>query len=326
MALTFSIISFACVGPIYGGFITLEAANGGGDWLGRILGPLAFSLAFAAPFFLLALFPTMLKSLPKSGSWMNSVKVVMGFLELAAAFKFIRAAELNFYHKSEFFTYDLCLSAYVVLALVCGLYLLNLYRLPHDHEAPESIGVGRLVVALFFLTMGLYLLPGLFKDDRDRSQRVRGVTYQWVRAFLLPDDLSDWNADLAAAIAQSRQDNKPIFIDFTGVGCNNCKLNEDNIFSRPKIQQIFSDFVTVRLFVFPAPDGLKQVPDGEGATKLRDEKFQNAALPYYVIVKPTGDKKLKMIAYYEKGVINGEDEFAEFLRKALAASAKIKAA
>src|SRR5262249_40329848 len=95
MALTFSVVSFACVGPIYGGFITLEATGGeAGGWLRRVLAPLAFSLAFAAPFFILALFPTLIRRMPKSGSWMNAVKVVLGFLELAAAFKFLRAAEL----------------------------------------------------------------------------------------------------------------------------------------------------------------------------------------------------------------------------------------
>jgi thiol:disulfide interchange protein DsbD len=231
MALTFSIISFACVGPIYGGFITLEAASGSaGGWLPRVLGPLAFSLAFASPFFFLALFPTLLKSMPKSGSWMNSVKVVMGFLELAAAFKFIRAAELNYLQKSEYFTFDLCLGAYVALAFACGLYLLNVYRLPHDHEAPETIGVPRLMFSLMFITIGLYLLPGLFKvpdlfkDGRPRavalekSQKPRGVVYDWARAFLLPDDASDWGSNLATAIAQAEKEGKPIFIDFTGLG------------------------------------------------------------------------------------------------------------
>jgi thiol:disulfide interchange protein DsbD len=219
MALTFSIISFACVGPIYGGFITLQASDTGlTGWLQRFLGPFAFAVAFAAPFFLLALFPSLLRSLPKSGSWMNSVKVVMGFLELAAAFKFVRAAELNLLHKTNIFTFDLCLAAYVALSLGCGLYLLGVYRLPHDHEAPETIGVGRLIWSLTFLTLGLYLLPGLFKDNKGQSQRSRGGVFGWVSAFLLPDDSSDWQTDLRAAMAQAERENKPLFIDFTGLG------------------------------------------------------------------------------------------------------------
>ncbi len=218
MALTFSIISFACVGPIYGAFITLEASGGVVGWLQRILGPLAFAVAFSSPFFVLALFPTLLRSMPKSGSWMNSVKVVMGFLELAAAFKFVRAAELNFLATSKYFSFDLVLGIYVALAVACGLYLLNVYRLPHDHDAAESIGVPRLIFGLIFLSFAFYLLPGLFKDDRGRSQKPNGVAYEWVSAFLLPDERSEWGTDMAAALARAERENKPIFIDFTGLG------------------------------------------------------------------------------------------------------------
>jgi thiol:disulfide interchange protein DsbD len=220
MALTFSIISFACVGPIYGGFITLEASQSSAvsSWLQRLLGPLAFSVAFASPFFALALFPNLLRAMPRSGSWMNSVKVVMGFLELAAAFKFVRAAELNLFAKTDYFTFDLVLGTYVALAAACGLYLLNLYRLPHDYEAAESVGVTRLGFALVFLALAIYLLPGTFKDARGRSQKPHGVIYEEVRSFLLPDDPSDWHTDLGTAIALAERENKPLFIDFTGLG------------------------------------------------------------------------------------------------------------
>jgi thiol:disulfide interchange protein DsbD len=218
MALTFSVISFACVGPIYGGFITLEATNpsGGEGWLKRMLAPLAFSVAFAAPFFVLALFPSLLKKLPKSGSWMNSVKVVMGFLELAAAFKFIRAAELNFLHKTEYFSFDLVLGSYVAIAVACGLYLLGFYRLPHDHDAPETIGVARLLFSMTFLAVALYLLPGLFKDAKGKGQRPTGALYAWVESFLLPEP-TDKQTDLGAAIAQAQREGKPLFLDFTGL-------------------------------------------------------------------------------------------------------------
>ena len=218
MALTFSIISFACVGPIYGAFITLEASQSVVGWLQRILGPLAFAVAFASPFFVLALFPSLLRSMPKSGSWMNSVKVVMGFLELAAAFKFVRAAEVNLLAQGRYFTFDLVLGIYVALAVACGLYLLNVYRLPHDHEAAASIGVPRLVFGLAFLSFAFYLLPGIFKDDRGRPQKPRGEVYEWVSAFLLPENRSDWRSDLFAAVAAAEREKKPLFIDFTGLG------------------------------------------------------------------------------------------------------------
>lgn len=217
MALTFSIISFACVGPIYGAFITLEASQSVSGWLQRILGPLAFAVAFASPFFVLALFPSLLRSMPKSGSWMNSVKVVMGFLELAAAFKFVRAAEVNLLGGSKFFTFDLVLGIYVALCVSCGLYLLSVYRLPHDHENAESIGVPRLIFGLVFLSFAFYLLPGLFKDDKGRAQKPNGETYQWVSSFLLPDNPSDWRSNLREAFARAEREKKPLFIDFTGM-------------------------------------------------------------------------------------------------------------
>ncbi len=167
---------------------------------------------------------------------MNSVKVVMGFLELAAAVKFLRAAELGLFLKADFFTYDLCVGIYVALCLACGLYLLNVYRLPHDHGAPESVGVVRLVCSLAFLSLGLYLMPGLFKDADGRPQKPRGVVSEWVRSFLLTDPLPPaasaaagpegratgrrrpvWHSDLNQALAQAEKEGKPVFIDFTGL-------------------------------------------------------------------------------------------------------------
>ncbi len=316
MALTFSIISFACVGPIYGGFITLEAAQQGTvtGWLQRFLGPFAFAIAFASPFFVLALFPRLLKAMPRSGSWMNSVKVVMGFLELAAAFKFIRSAELGLLARTEYFTYDLVLGIYVVLAIACGLYLLGVYRLPHDHEAPESIGVMRLIFSLVFLSIGLYLVPGLFKDDKHHSQKPRGVVYDWVQAFLLPDDGSTWGANLPQALAQAERENKPLFIDFTGVTCPNCRLNENRVFSKPRIEELFRRYVTLQLHTDQVPVGIAQVPDARESTEFRDEKFKNYALPYYVIAR-IKDRTLYVLYKHETGLINNVEEFASVLNK-----------
>src|SRR5262249_27243406 len=131
MALTFTIVSFACVAPFLGGFGGTPAGSGL-TLPHRLLGGLAVSVTFSSPFFVLALFPNLLRQMPKSGSWLNSVKVVMGFLELAAALKFFRAGELIQTPDPEFFTYDLVLGMWVAIALLCGLYLLGVYRLPHD--------------------------------------------------------------------------------------------------------------------------------------------------------------------------------------------------
>src|SRR5438128_5755629 len=151
-----------------------------------LLGAFAFSAAFAAPFFVLALFPSALRKLPRSGGWLNSVKVVMGFLELAAALKFFRTAELRLLDTPKYFTYDLVLGIWVALAIVTGLYLLNLIRL-HQDEPTEHVGVMRMLLGAGFLSFALYLLPAMFKQSKTENQRPRGEAYAWIDAFLLPE-------------------------------------------------------------------------------------------------------------------------------------------
>jgi thiol:disulfide interchange protein DsbD len=230
MALTFSIISFSCVAPFLGGFAALVPSFGNvvemikaGDFakLGQVfgklfLGALAFSVTFASPFFFLALFPSLLRKMPKSGSWMNTVKVVMGFLEVAAAVKFLRASERYLTGEAEFLTYDLALGIYIALSLACGLYLLGLFRLPHD-EPPEHLGVPRMIFAVLFLSLGFYLAPGLLKLDSDRKQRPAGVVFAWLDSFLLPDK-SDHNfGSLQVGLKEAADKRKLVFVNFTGV-------------------------------------------------------------------------------------------------------------
>lgn len=234
MALTFTIISFTCVAPFYGGFIGLSAQSAT-DKVRLVAGALAFSSAFASPFFVLALFPTLLRSMPKSGSWMNTVKVVMGFLELAAALKFLRAGELVLHGKADLFTYDLVLGMYIAIAVACGLYLLNLYRLPHDHEPVEQLGVPRLLFSLLFLSLGMYLLPGLFKTATGEAQQPNGVVFSWLDSFLLPDATEPktsavaapgsgervqqltWLGNLDKGLQDAQDKRRLVFIDFTGL-------------------------------------------------------------------------------------------------------------
>jgi thiol:disulfide interchange protein len=239
MALTFTIISFTCVAPFLGGFAGINVQSR--PWYEIVLGGLAFSVTFAAPFFLLALFPTLLRQLPKSGAWMNALKVVMGFLELAAALKFLRAAELLGSGKAQFLTYDLVLGMYVALALLCGLYLLGLYRLPHDHDVPEHLGVPRLLFSLVFLSLAFYLVPALFKQGTGEPQRPTGTVFAWLDAFLLPEPPEtetvvvpsnstgsmaeqnksaahlSWVGNLQRGLQLARDQNKLVFIDFTGL-------------------------------------------------------------------------------------------------------------
>jgi len=242
MAMTFTIISFTCVAPFYGWFIGLASSSESVAWwanpqvlLKLCLGALAYSVTFASPFFFLALFPTLIRALPKSGSWMNTVKVVMGFLELAAAIKLFRTAELAFTGKVEYLTFDLCLGMYIAMALACGLYLLNVFRLPHDHGVPDSLSVLRLLFSLAFFTLGLYLMPGLFKQGDGERQRPKGVVFNWMESFLLPDESPGetpkgstsatrgadnklfWFTNLDKALKQAEIEKKLVFIDFTGL-------------------------------------------------------------------------------------------------------------
>lgn len=240
MALTFTIISFACVAPFLGGFAGLAPSVGNivamvrDGQIGQLfwafvillVGGLAFSITFAAPFFLLALFPTMLKALPKSGNWMNTVKVVMGFLELAAALKFLRAGEKLLLSEAVLLTFDFVLGSYVAIAAACGFYLLGLFRLPHDETEPSRIGVPRLLFGLAFLTLAAYLLPGLyqapaFKNSENHATSVRvrpkGAIYAWLESFLLPDTTEgEGLGSIHRGLELALQRKQRIFLNFTG--------------------------------------------------------------------------------------------------------------
>jgi thiol:disulfide interchange protein len=334
MALTFTVISFACVAPFYGGFIALSAsASSAADWLKLVLGALAFSVTFALPFFVLALFPSLLKALPKSGSWLNTVKVVMGFLELAAAFKFLRASELNFFKgHTEFLTYDLVLGVCIALSVACGLYLLGLYRLPHDHGAHDSLSVPRLMFSIAFLGLALYMLPGLFTASNGEQQRPGGTLFAWIDAFLLPEDsgpvvnpigapASDrlaWVGDLNDALIQGEADKKLVFLDFTATTCTNCKFNERNVFIKPEVKDLLRRYVLVHLYTDNVPPEYHSTMTGAQYHDLQAQ-FGNDQLPLYVIVRPTDKGRYEVVGRpYDEGKINNIAGFTQFLHDPLA--------
>jgi thiol:disulfide interchange protein DsbD len=344
MALTFTIISFACVAPFLGGFGGTAASAGLSIWH-RIVGGFAFALTFAAPFFVLALFPSLLKSLPRSGSWLNSVKVVMGFLELAAALKFLRSAELLF-HSPLFFTYDLVLAAYVGICVLAGLYLLGFYRLPHD-SPEEHIGVLPMLLGMGFLSLGLYLAPALFKTYDANGERTRpaGQVFSWIDSFLLPDEpVRGWQANLRKALAEAQKTGRRVFVDFTGINCTNCNKNEHDVFERKDVQPLLAKYVLVKLYTDRIPDAFYNGTDLEGSPSsgisdakdknLRFErtKFDTTTLPLYVILEPVGpqtpeavgsfaeanwlpEKGFKEVGRVEEGLIQSVDRFKEFLEK-----------
>lgn len=337
MALTFTIISFACVAPFLGGFGG-TAASSNLTLLHRILGGLAFALTFASPFFILALFPTLLKKMPKSGSWLNTVKVVMGFLELAAALKFLRAGELVILPQPTLFTYDFVLGLYIALSLLAGLYLLNVYRLPHDSPV-ENLGVPRVLFSLVFLGLAFYLTPALFKTgERGQSQRPNGAVFAWLDSFLLPDEQESdlpWVGTLEKGLAQARLQKKLVFVDFTGKTCTNCKLNEREVFPKSNVKDLLKQYSLVALYTDVVPDKFyppeiqakfgnsttKQREDADANLKFQREKFDTEQLPLYVILEPLPGGSYRVVNTYDEGRILNQSAFLEFLSKPLEANA-----
>lgn len=331
MALTFTIVSFACVAPFLGGFGG-TASGSNLTFLHRLLGGFAFSVTFASPFFLLALFPGMLKKLPKSGNWLNSVKVVMGFLELAAAIKFFRAGELVLFPEPLIFTYDFSMAITVIIALCCGLYLLGFLQLPHDMPS-EHTSVPGVVLGCLFLGFGLYLTPALLKLKEDGSRlRPSGMIFAWVDSFLLPEENDDlpFIGDLNRGLEEAKKQNKMVFIDFTGVTCTNCKINEANVFPMKDVRELLKKFVLVQLYTDRVPDKLyspeersafqgsatKQRADANKNLDFQKLKFNTEQLPLYVVVKPDANGFVE-VARYDEGKINDVSAFVKFLRSGL---------
>jgi thiol:disulfide interchange protein DsbD len=346
-ALAFTVISFTCVAPFLGGFAGISAAgasSGAGSLITmpttkEILGGLAFATAFAAPFFVLALVPGLLKALPKSGGWLDSVKVVMGFLEIAAALKFFRTAELGVFSPTQYFTFDFVLAGWVAISFACGLYLLNAFRLPHDEEKP-NIGVPRLLFAVSFIGLGFYLLPAIFKGPGGEANRPAGAVYAWVDAFLLPEpkprDLTNakhlaWATDLHDSIERTRDEGrkaksiKPIIVDFTGVTCTNCSYNENQVFPTTNIRDLLDKYERVQLYTDWLPAELYSADPGEPARKtegranrkFKIDAFGTDQLPLYAILLPAADGKVKVLGVYDEGKINQPDRFAAWLNEGL---------
>ena len=320
MALTFTIISFACVAPFLGTFAGTQTRAR--PFLEMVLGALAFSVTFAAPFFFLALFPGMLRKMPKSGSWLNSVKVVMGFLEVAAAFGFLRAGELTLLQgqATVIFTYDFVLAIWIILSALCGLYLLGLYRLPHDSPV-ESLSVPRLLWALAFFGLAVYFTPALWKKEDGQRQRPAGSVFAWVDAFLLEEPGlgghgEQWSGNLQQALLSAAEQTKKskqrklVFIDFTGIICKNCRLNERDVFPNPKVKELLKRFQLVQL-VTDSND-----TEGEANKWLSEHGFGTAELPLYVILEPLGNGEVKRWGQMG-GKINSVDTFVQFLERPL---------
>ena len=287
MSLTFTLTSFTCTVAFVGALLA-TASQGAVFW--PIIGMLSFSLAFASPFFLLALFPQYLSKLPKSGGWLNSVKVIMGFLEIAAAFKFISNVDLVW--NWGVFDRNMVLFIWAVIFVLMGLYLLGLIKMPFDSPI-KKWSFSRIGFCIIFLLIGIYLSTGLFSNNK-----VHGL----IESYLPPDKEDDWIENLDEGYILSKELNKPIFIDFTGYTCTNCRWMEINIFEKEDVKLIFEDFILVKLYT----DGKEDIHKKN--RKLEIERFGTAALPYYVILSPD-DRILGTFP----GMDTNKDNFIKFL-------------
>ena len=302
MAFTFTLTSFTCTVQFVG--LLLVAASQG-QWFWPLFGMIVFSTAFATPFFFLALFPQYLAKMPQSGGWLNSVKVVMGFLELAAAFKFLSNMDLVW--SWGIFTYTSVLAAWTIISIFTGIYILGKIRLPHDNQL-EFISVPRLMISMFFLTMGLYLSSGLF------GRPIHGLIISYLPPKLHSfvdieskdsNEENHWVQSLEEGFKKAQESGNPIFIDFTGYTCTNCRWMESNMFTKPEVKKRFDKFILVQLIT----DGGENFREKQ---QYEIDRFGTSALPYYVLLTPDD----KVIAEFP-GMTRDLDEFISFLDKAL---------
>lgn len=276
MGLTFAVTSFACTGPFVGALLFGAATSG---YLGPTLGMAGFSTALALPFFFLALVPQMLAGLPKSGGWMLTVKVVMGFLVLGAAFKFLSGVDsvLGWGILGR----ETVLGIYIAVCLAGAMYLFGLFRFPHEQPV-ESISVGRMAVALIFLVISIRMVPGLFGAGLGELDAFLPESQSAQSGLFAAagEDGIDWISDLEEAERLARETGKPLFLHFTGHTCSNCKWMKANMFTRPAVRDEIARFIPVELYTDRLGD-----PVEERNKEFRESKFNTVAVPLYAIVE-----------------------------------------
>ena len=310
MSMTISAVSFSCTAPFVG---AVFAATTGGDWFFPIIGMIGFSAAFASPFVLFALFPNLLNALPKSGSWMNMVKVLLGFIELAAAIKFLSNVDLVM--GWAWISRPFAIALWMAIFLVATFYILGFFALKNE-EKPSFIGAGRVMLSLPFLLFSIYLIPGLLGSSL-------GIWDAW----LPPKQATDvsvvstlasvgagssqtsadegWLSSYEQALLEAETEGVAIFIDFTGYTCTNCRAMESNIFPLASVQERFDQMKLLKLYT----DGGK---DAQANQQLQFKLTGNVALPTYVILDPSTEQVLSQ----ELGYVS-EEKFIGFIDQGL---------
>lgn len=334
MALTLSLVSFSCTGPILGSLLAGALTSEGGAWQ-LTAGMSGFGLALALPFALFAMFPGWMRKMPKSGGWLNSVKVMLGFVELALALKFLSNADLVMHWG--ILTYELFMVLWIVIGLGMSLYAFGLIRFPHDAKG-QKLSFSRLGLGIAISLFSIYLVFGLTPNQQANTfnslKLLSGLAppsgYSWILPNDCPNNINCYK-DLKDGLAYAQIQNKPILLDFTGYACVNCRKMEEHVWSDQKIfNYINNDFVLISLYV----DDKKELPEEEqvevnkiqgGKRKLRNyghkwahfqtSFFQTNSQPYYVLLSPDGKQMLNRPVGYTPDI----DEYAEFLHCGLEA-------
>lgn len=319
MAFTLVLVSFSCTGPIIGTLLVQAASMG--SLFGPAIGMFGFALALAIPFSVFAIFPNMLQSMPKSGGWLNSVKVVLGFLELALALKFLSVADLAYGWR--ILDREVFLVLWIVIFALLGLYLLGKIKFSHDSEL-KFVSVPRLFMAIISFAFAIYMVPGLW-----------GAPLKAISAFAPPLYTQDFNLydnevhaysdDFESGMAYARRVNKPVMIDFSGYGCVNCRKMENSVWTDPKVKQMLeNDYVLITLFV----DDKTRLPEtieieehgrtrklktvGDKWSYLQRSKFGANAQPFYVLLDNEGKPLAPSYAFNED-----VSKYIQFLQEGL---------
>ncbi|UKK49338.1 thioredoxin family protein [Prevotella sp. E9-3] len=317
MAFTLTLVSFSCTGPIIG--FLLVAVSTQGDIIAPTIGMLGFAIALAIPFTVFALFPSLLKSAPKSGGWMNTVKVVLGFIELAFALKFLSVADLAYgWHLLD---REVFVSLWIVMFALLGFYLLGWVKFPHDDDNQHT-NVPQFFLALISLSFAIYMIPGLW-----------GAPLKAISAFTPPMNTQDFNLyqgsveakyrDYDIGMAAARAEGKPVMVDFTGFGCVNCRKMEAAVWTDPKVQSILNnEYILISLYVddkTPLPHPI-EVTEADGSQStlrtvgdkwsyLQRTKIGANTQPFYVLLDPHTGKPLNGLRSYDEDI----EEYLKFL-------------
>lgn len=324
MALALAVVSFSCTGPIVGTALVQSASQGG---IAPIISMLGFSLAIAIPFTLFAVFPGWLNSLPKSGGWLNTVKVVLGFLELALAFKFLSNADLVL--QAHWLEREVFIAIWIVIFLFLGVYLLGKIRLPHDYQAVERISVTRLMLAILSFTFVVYMIPGMFgapvkligafvppleysesPNGVMSNQSSSNISHQDIPEgahILAPYNILTFN-DYEKGLVYAKKVNKPVLLDFTGRACVNCRKMEQNVWTVPAVLDVLQNkVVLISLYVddrqkleteeISPVTGKPYRYIGQKWSEFQTQRYKTNAQPYYVVVDAKGEDLNTPVGY-----------------------------